>query len=193
MKLSVTLAAAVAACLLGQPASADPAAAPIEAISAGVLPTSYVQFRHFGHRHHGFRRGYGYRRGSGRGYGYRRGPGVGAAVGAGVAGLAAGAIIGGAIANSQAQAAQGAPGAGRGGVRAPVPGPTTHRAAPTSATTARATPVHDRRIPATGLCQPMTPVRPSTTLAAMMRQKPARSAIPSTPMTRSAVRGCLPV
>lgn len=111
MKLSLTLAAAVAACLLGQPASAGPAASPVEALSAGALPTSYVQFRRFGHRHHGFRRGYGYRRGYGRGYGYRRGPGVGAAVGAGVAVLAAGAIIGGAIANSQAQGAQGAPGA----------------------------------------------------------------------------------
>ncbi|TXM72784.1 MULTISPECIES: BA14K family protein [unclassified Methylobacterium] len=107
MKLSFTLAAAVAASLLGQPAFAAPATTPVEALTAGTLPTGYAQFRRFGHRHHGFRRGYGYRRGYGRGYGYRRGPGVGAAVGAGVAGLAAGAIIGGAIANSQAQAAQG--------------------------------------------------------------------------------------
>ncbi|QEE39166.1 MULTISPECIES: BA14K family protein [unclassified Methylobacterium] len=107
MKLSFALAAAVAASLLGQPAFAGPATAPVEALSAGALPTSYVQFRRFGHRHHGFRRGYGYRRGYGRAYGYRRGPGVGAAVGAGVAGLAAGAIIGGAIANSQAQGAVG--------------------------------------------------------------------------------------
>ncbi|MGX9983084.1 BA14K family protein [Methylobacterium fujisawaense] len=108
MKLSFSLAAAVAASLLGQPAFARPAPAPVEALSAGTLPTSYVQYRRFGHR--GFRRGYGYRRGYGRGYGYRRGRSVGAAVGAGVAGLAAGAIIGGAIANSQAHAAQGAVG-----------------------------------------------------------------------------------
>lgn len=92
MKLPSALAAAVGASLLGQPAFAGPATAPVEAHSAGTLPTRYVQFRRLGHRHHGFRRGYG----------YRRGPGVGAAVGADVAGLAVGAIIGGAIANSQA-------------------------------------------------------------------------------------------
>ncbi|TXN21129.1 BA14K family protein [Methylobacterium sp. WL9] len=106
MKLSFALAAAVAAFLLGQPAIAEPATPPIEALSVEASPTSYVQFRRFGHRHHGFQRGYGY----GRGSGYRRGPGVGAAVGAGVVGLATGAIIRSAIANSQAQATKGAPG-----------------------------------------------------------------------------------
>ena len=111
MKVLITLTSTVAACLLGQPASAGPAASPVEAFSAGALPTSYVQYRRLGRRHHSFRRGYGYRRGYGRGYGYRRGSGIGAAVGSGVAGLAAGAIIGGTIANSQTQAAQGAPGA----------------------------------------------------------------------------------
>lgn len=103
MKLTLALAATVAATLVGLPAHAAPAsAAPIEALVRGDLPTDYVQYRRFGHRH-GWRGGRGY--GRGYGYGYRRGPGVGAAVGAGVAGLAAGAIIGGAIANSQAQAA----------------------------------------------------------------------------------------
>jgi hypothetical protein len=51
-------------------------------------------------------RRYGYGRGY---YGRRRGFGGGAAIGAGVAGLAAGALIGGAIASSQAQAYPGAP------------------------------------------------------------------------------------
>lgn len=113
MKLPLVLAATVAATLVGLPAQASPiGASPVqatllEALVRGDLPTDYVQYRRFGHRH-GWRGGRGYGRGYGprRGYGYRRGePGVGAAVGAGVAGLAAGAIIGGAIANSQAQAA----------------------------------------------------------------------------------------
>ncbi|MCJ2129765.1 BA14K family protein [Methylobacterium sp. E-045] len=107
MKLTLALAAAVAATLVGLPAHAAPASAtPMDALVRGDLPTDYVQYRRFGHRHgwrggRGYGRSYGYR----RGYGHRRGPGVGAAVGAGVVGLAAGAIIGGAIANSQAQAA----------------------------------------------------------------------------------------
>ena len=110
MKLTLVLAATVAATLVGLPAHATPTTmTPVEALLRGDLPTDYVRYRRFGHRH-GWRGGRGY----GRGYGYRRGPGVGAAVGAGVAGLAAGAIIGGAIANSQAQAApmvvQGGPG-----------------------------------------------------------------------------------
>ncbi|MCJ2105180.1 BA14K family protein [Methylobacterium sp. E-041] len=103
MKLTLARAATVAATLVGLPAQAAPASsAPVEALVRGDLPTGYVQYRRFGHRH-GWRGGRGY--GYGRGYGHRRGPGVGAAVGAGVAGLAAGAIIGGAIANAQAQAA----------------------------------------------------------------------------------------
>jgi len=90
---------AMTALLVGTPALAGPAPqSPVEALVRGDLPTDYVQYRRYGHRHYGRRR-YGY------GRGYRRGPGVGAAVGAGVAGLAAGAILGGAIANSQAQAA----------------------------------------------------------------------------------------
>lgn len=96
MKLSLALAAVIPNLVLASPVVAGPQASPIEALSAGTLPTSYAQSRRFGYRHHGYRRGYG----------YRRGPGLGAAVGAGAAGLAAGAIIGGAIANSQAQAAQ---------------------------------------------------------------------------------------
>ncbi len=98
MKFSLILAVAIPCLLLAHPAAAGPPAGPVEALSSGDLTTSYVQYRRFGHRPHRFRRGYG----------YRRGPGVGAAIGAGAAGLAAGAIIGGAIANSQAQAAQGA-------------------------------------------------------------------------------------
>lgn len=102
MKSTLALAA-VAALLVGAPASAAPAPqSPVEALVRGDLPTDHVQYRRYGHRHYGHRR-YGYGRGYGRGY--RRGPGVGAAVGAGVAGLAAGAILGGAIANSQARAA----------------------------------------------------------------------------------------
>ncbi len=105
MKLSFALAATVAATLAGLPASAAPTAAnPVGALVRGDLPTDYVQYRRFGPRGYAYR-GYGHRRGWRGGYGYRRGPGVGAAVGAGVAGLAAGAIIGGAIANSQARAA----------------------------------------------------------------------------------------
>ncbi|KQP37263.1 hypothetical protein ASF49_22250 [Methylobacterium sp. Leaf104] len=101
MKLPLALAAALAASLLSLPATAAPTGqGAVTALLRGALPTDYVQYRRFGHRH-GWRGGRGYR----HGYGYRRGPGVGAAVGAGVAGLAAGAIIGGAIANSQAQAA----------------------------------------------------------------------------------------
>lgn len=103
--MKLTLALAVG--LIGLPAAAAPAGgAAVEALVRGDLPTEFVQYRRFGHRRHGLRggrrygRGYGYR----RGYGHRRGPGVGAAVGAGVVGLAAGAIIGGAIANAQAQA-----------------------------------------------------------------------------------------
>ncbi|KQP54173.1 hypothetical protein ASG40_19250 [Methylobacterium sp. Leaf399] len=104
MKLTLALAATVAATLIGLPAQASPIGpGPIQALTEGALPTEYVQYRRFGSRGYGPRR-FGHR-GYGRGYGYRRGPGVGAAVGAGVAGLAAGAIIGGAIANSQAQAA----------------------------------------------------------------------------------------
>ncbi|MDP4006237.1 BA14K family protein [Methylobacterium sp. NEAU K] len=96
MKRTLALAATVAATLAGLPASAAPGQhAPVDALARGDLPTAYSQYRRFGHRHFGHRRGYG----------YRRGPGVGAAVGAGVAGLAAGAIIGGAIANAQVQAA----------------------------------------------------------------------------------------
>jgi hypothetical protein len=105
MKLTLVLAATVPAFLIAQPAAAKPFGSPVEALSAGALPTSYAQYRRFGHRHHRYGRHYGYRRGYG--YGYRRGPGVGAAVGAGIGGLAAGALIGGAIANSQAQAARG--------------------------------------------------------------------------------------
>jgi len=108
MKLTLALAATVAAALIGLPAQAAPTTTSpaVGALAHGDLPTAYVQYRRFGHRHgwrggRGYGRGYGYR----RGYGYCRGPGIGAAVGAGVAGLAAGAIIGGAIANSQAQAA----------------------------------------------------------------------------------------
>lgn len=106
MKLTLALSVTVAAGLMGLPASAAPVGPAMDALVRGDLPTDYVQYRRFGHRHgwHGGR-GYGHRHGFRRGYGYRRGPGVGAAVGAGVAGLAAGAIIGGAIANSQAQAA----------------------------------------------------------------------------------------
>ncbi|MCX4195374.1 BA14K family protein [Methylobacterium organophilum] len=104
MKLTLALAATVPALLFAQPATAEPPGSPVEALSAGALPTSYAQYRRFGHRHHRYGRHYGYR----RGYGYRRRPGVGAAVGAGIGGLAAGALIGGAIANSQAQAARGA-------------------------------------------------------------------------------------
>lgn len=98
----IALAAAVTTSLfVAVPASAAPAANPsaAQALVGGDLPTTYAQYRRFGHRP------YGYRGGWRRGYGYRRGPGVGAAVGAGVAGLAAGAIIGGAIASSQAQTA----------------------------------------------------------------------------------------
>lgn len=99
-------ATAFAALLAGAPASASPAAVdgPAAALARGDLPTGYSQYRRFGHGGYGHRR-FGHRHGWRRGYGYRRGPGVGAAVGAGVAGLAAGAIIGGAIASSQAQAA----------------------------------------------------------------------------------------
>ncbi|AWB21452.1 BA14K family protein [Methylobacterium currus] len=101
MKLSLVIAATVAAMVAGSPASAAPAGTTAgAALLRGDLPTEFSQYRRFG-RPYGYRRGYGVR----RGYGYRRGPGVGAAVGAGVAGLAAGAIIGGAIANSQSQAA----------------------------------------------------------------------------------------
>ncbi|UYW28318.1 BA14K family protein [Methylorubrum extorquens] len=98
MKFSLILAAAIPGLLLAHPAAAGPPAGLVEALSSGDLTTSYVQYRRFGHRPHRFHRGYG----------YRRGPGVGAAIGAGAAGLAAGAIIGGAIANSQTQAARGA-------------------------------------------------------------------------------------
>jgi hypothetical protein len=109
MKLILT-AAAFAAIVTAMPAAASPApSAPVQALVAGDLPTTFAQYRRYGHRH-GFRGGRGY----GRGYGYRRGPGAGAAVGAGIAGLAAGAIIGGAIANSQAQAAPVYAGPGQG-------------------------------------------------------------------------------
>ncbi|KQQ31375.1 hypothetical protein ASF53_01305 [Methylobacterium sp. Leaf123] len=97
MKSTLALAA-MTALLAGSPALAAPAPqSPVEALVRGDLATDYVQYRRYGY-------GRGYRR-YGYGRGYRRGPGVGAAVGAGVAGLAAGAILGGAIANSQAQAA----------------------------------------------------------------------------------------
>jgi hypothetical protein len=100
MKLTLALAVTIPALVLVQPANAESFGNPVEALSASALPTSYAQYRRFGHRHHRYGRHHGYR----RGYGYRRGPGLGAAVG----GLAAGALIGGAIANSRARAAQGA-------------------------------------------------------------------------------------
>ena len=88
-------------------------------IAAGATPADFTQFRRggraFGSRgvrgvrrfrggRPGIRRGYGFRGrpGYGYGYGYRR-RSNGAAIGAGIAGLAAGAIIGGAL--SQAQGA----------------------------------------------------------------------------------------
>lgn len=103
MKFALVLVATVPAFLIAQPTLAEPLGSPVEAFSAGALPSSYAQYRRFGHRQHRYGRHYGYR----HGYGYRRGPGIGAAVGAGIGGLAAGALIGGAIANSQAQAARG--------------------------------------------------------------------------------------
>ena len=104
MKLTLVLAATIPTLLIAQPATAKPIGGPVETLYAGALPTSYAQYRRFGPRHHRYGRHHGFR----RGYGYRRGPGVGAAVGAGIGGLAAGALIGGAIANSLAQAARGA-------------------------------------------------------------------------------------
>ena len=73
------------------PASAFPMDASLGAGSGNVVQARF----HGGRRFHG---GGGYRRGYG---GYRHRGYGGAAVGAGIAGLAAGAIIGGAIANSQ--------------------------------------------------------------------------------------------
>lgn len=109
MKVALALAATVAAVMAGTPAMATPASAvpAATALLNGDLPTGFTQYRRFGGYGYGrgYGRGYGYRGYGHRGYGYRRGPGVGAAVGAGVAGLAAGAILGGAIANSQARAA----------------------------------------------------------------------------------------
>ena len=51
MKLTLALAATVAATLVGLPAQAAPgSSAPVEALVRGDLPTGYVQYRRFGHR-----------------------------------------------------------------------------------------------------------------------------------------------
>lgn len=113
MKLILS-AATLAAIITAMPAEASTVpSSPVQALAAGDLPTTFAQYRRFGHRH-GFHAGRRYGRGYGRGFGYRRGPGAGAAVGPGIAGLAAGAIIGGVIANSQAHAAPVYAGPGQG-------------------------------------------------------------------------------
>lgn len=95
--------------------AAAPATSSLETarqIVAGATPVEFTRVRggRRGFRGHGVRGFHGRRGGIRRGYGFRGRPGYGyrrhgngAAIGAGIAGLAAGAIIGGAL--SQAQAA----------------------------------------------------------------------------------------
>ncbi len=88
---AVALVASILAFAPVAPAFAVPMDASVGAGSDNVIQAQFGGGRRF-HGGGGYRRGYvGYRH---RGFG-------GAAVGAGIAGLAAGAIIGGAIANSQ--------------------------------------------------------------------------------------------
>lgn len=90
------IVAGLAASALGLPVATPALAFPTTAgLDGGTALVTQVQFHGHGYRH-GFHRGGGY-------YHHRRGFGGGAAIGAGVAGLAAGAVIGGALANSQAQ------------------------------------------------------------------------------------------
>lgn len=104
----ISLAALGALALATAPAGAAERPAPASAdilakVQSGAVASDYAQYRRYGY---GPRRGYyGPRYGYGYGYPryYRRNNG--AAIGAGIAGLAAGALIGGAIASQQAQAA----------------------------------------------------------------------------------------